>query len=57
MAQQLKSLTALPEDQDSVPSIHMTATTLCNSISRGSNTFPRHAGRNTNAHEIKLLLK
>lgn len=44
MAQQLRRLTALPEDQSSVPRTHVRwPTAACNATSRGFNFWPSHA--------------
>jgi hypothetical protein len=37
--QQLRALTALPENQNSIPSNHMAANDICNSSSRASNAL------------------
>jgi hypothetical protein len=47
MVQRLRALPALPEDSGSIPSTLLT--TVCNSSSRGSNTFTHTCKQNTNA--------
>jgi hypothetical protein len=55
MAQQLRALTAIPKDLNSIPSTHRAAHNYYNFSSRGPTPSHRHiCKQTTNKHKIKI---